>query len=432
MMVKSLEKIVLGFYEICWISAIPFLSKNKRLAEGLDQRKLKQQLPQADIWIQAASAGEAYLAQSILSTISPPKPINVLLTSNTRQGIDILNDKNAEMRYHKNLSFFVSYFPFDRPSIMKQAIKQVSPHVMVLLESELWPGLLSALKNAGTDILLINGRMSERSFKHYHCCSSFWANLAPDRVYAISKEDADRFASLFGKTRVSVLSNIKFDRINPDNSHGGILESVKRIIPTGVPFLVMASIREEEELLILQMIQKILKHNPATVIGLFPRHMHRLAQWQKILQKNGLTWRFRSDTTNLSTPGTVLLWDIFGELTSSYQFATAAFVGGSLVPLGGQNFLEPLICGVVPVTGPHWDNFYWVGNEIIDSGLVFMADDWIGAADKLIKVLHSPPSRESVRRRALDYFRKHQGGSKRACEIILRHLSVKQRQNKPF
>ena len=413
----------LCFYKAAWKLAIPFLSRNKRLAEGLAQRKLERKLPKADIWIQAASAGESYLAQSILKSLKPHKPIHVLVTSNTRQGMDIVSSTITDMASQKEtISISSAYFPFDSPDIMRQAVKEVSPDIMVLLESDLWPGLLSALKMAGIKVLVINGRMAEKSLRHYQIWPSFWRNLAPDHTYAVSHEDAFRFGALFGKNRVSVMSNIKFDRITSTGTHPEIIESLKRILPSNIPFLVLASVRKEEEPLILKMIQKILADQPKTVIGLFPRHMHRLSHWENTLSTISIPWQNRSKTNEPAIPGTVLVWDTFGELAASYELAKAAFVGGSLAPAGGQNFLEPLMCGVIPVIGPSWFNFYWVGRQIVDLKLVHMADDWEKAAERLIQALQATFSRENVRNAAFSYIKQRQGGTRKVCEVILHNI----------
>jgi 3-deoxy-D-manno-octulosonic-acid transferase len=418
------ETAALYLYDVAWKAAIPFLSRNKRLAEGLVQRKLEQKLPKADIWIQAASAGESYLAQSILKSFKPRKSVHILITSTTRQGMDIVAGTISDLAYKEKISISSAYFPFDSPSIMRKAVKMVSPAVMVLLESDLWPGLLSALKEAGSKVLVINGRMVEKSLRHYQIWSSLWKHLAPDRIYAVSYDDAFRFGALFGKNRVSVMPNIKFDRMSTLNIHPEILESIKKILPLEFPFLVLASVRKEEEPYVLKMIQKILRHQPSIVIGLFPRHMQRLLHWHNTLSRHSIRRQYRSMTKGPVEPGTVIVWDTFGELASSYQLAGAAFVGGSLSPSGGQNFLEPLMCGVTPVIGPSWFHFFWVGRQIIDLGLVHMADNWEKTADRLIKTLETPICRENIRKAALLYIKHHQGGTARACNIINKYLET--------
>lgn len=424
-MPDSMETAALGFYEVLWKIAIPVLSRNKRLAEGLKQRMLDKTPPKADIWIQAASAGESYLAQSILKKLKPFMPIHILVTSATRQGMDIIDNTISAMgSENQHIRISSAYFPFDRPSIMKKAVEHISPRVMVLLESELWPGLLFALKKVGSKVLVINGRMVEKSLRHYQIWPSIWKNIGPNHIYAVSHEDAFRFGTLFGKEKVSVMSNIKFDRMAPEENNPEIFESINKILPSDIPFLVLASIRKEEESLVLKMILKILAHSSKMVIGLFPRHMHRLSHWEKALSNMSIPWRYRSATSAAVEPGTVIMWDTFGELASSYQLARAAFVGGSLSPSGGQNFLEPLMAGVIPVIGPSWFHFYWVGKQIIDQGLVQKADDWEKAADLLIHGVETPSFRENIRKNAFAYIKKRQGGTALACNAIIQHLST--------
>ncbi len=121
-------------------------------------------------------------------------------------------------------------------------------------------------------------------------------------------------------------------------------------------------------------------------------------------------------------PGTVLLWDVFGELGRAYGLARAAFVGGSLKPLGGQNFLEPLGLGTPTVTGPHWDNFAWVGRAILDLGPLREARDGDGVLEALLAFLARPPDRAAVRRAVLDYAASRTGGAAAVCGRIAQWL----------
>jgi 3-deoxy-D-manno-octulosonic-acid transferase len=132
----------------------------------------------------------------------------------------------------------------------------------------------------------------------------------------------------------------------------------------------------------------------------------------------GLNWTLRSRLTGPAAPGTVVLWDSFGELVPAYGLATAAFVGGSLAPLGGQNFLEPLTSGVTPVTGPHWKNFAWVGRDILASGLAVEAKDWREALESLIKIIDGPPARKDVAAAAKQYIRDRRGGAEAVSKQV--------------
>jgi 3-deoxy-D-manno-octulosonic-acid transferase len=178
---------------------------------------------------------------------------------------------------------------------------------------------------------------------------------------------------------------------------------------------------------VLKIISEIHHRQPDTVIGLFPRHLHRIDHWQRLLQSRGILWRLRSDIKTQLPKGSVILWDVFGELGLAYSQASAAFVGGSLAPLGGQNFLEPLICGVTPVIGPFWDNFKWVGKEIIDVGIVHQAMSWKEVAEILIAAIMNPQPREEVRLRAKAYIKDRQGGTDTACRVIEAYLKPEYR-----
>jgi 3-deoxy-D-manno-octulosonic-acid transferase len=406
-------------YDLCWKMIIPVLRLNGRLADGYDQRTLKKGMPsKADIWIQAASAGEAYLAEEIVNRFESKKPLSILLTSGTRQGVDILSRTVNVLSGKKNISCRVSFFPFDSPAIMEKAVKNINPKVMILLESEMWPGHLSALKKYGCQTIIINGRMTEKSLEKYLLWKSFWNSIKPDMIYAISEEDTGRFGKLFGSERVEVMPNIKFDRFGGKETDSISENPLEKIITGDTPFTVLGSIREEEEPLVEKIILDILKRKPETVIGLFPRHMHRIKHWSDALGRMNIKWALRTNTAKPAVKGSVILWDAFGELVHAYKYAGAAFVGGSLAPLGGQNFLEALNCGVIPVTGPFWDNFSWVGREIADEGLLRVAGDWQDASNALVEIMEDPPAREKIISAAGKYMKSRQGGAAFACRII--------------
>jgi len=406
-------------YDLCWKIIIPFLRLNNRLAEGFDQRTLKKSAPlKADIWIQAASAGEAYLAEAIINKFKSNRPVKVLLTSGTSQGVDILQHSIHAVPSENNIIGHASYFPFDQPAVMEKAVKNINPKVMVLLESEMWPGHLLALKKHGCRTIIINGRMTEKSLKRYLLWKSFWNPIKPDMIYAISKEDAGRFGKLFGSKTVEVMPNIKFDRFGSDDTDISSENPLEKIIMRDTSFIVLGSVRAKEEHLVEKIILDILKRKPETVIGLFPRHMHRIKYWSDALSRMNIKWALRTNTAKPAVKGSVVLWDTFGELVHAYKYAGAAFVGGSLAPLGGQNFLEALNCGVIPVTGPFWDNFSWVGSEIVNEGLLRVAEDWRGVSDALVEIMGNPPSREKIISEAGKYMKSRQGGATFACMVI--------------
>ncbi|MBW1791365.1 MAG: 3-deoxy-D-manno-octulosonic acid transferase, partial [Deltaproteobacteria bacterium] len=161
-------KIALWIYQLIWSIAIPCLRYNNRLQHGFSDRILKNIPEKADLWIQAASVGEVYLACELLRKIKTPQPVSILLTTNTAQGMEVFNsilqdtvEKNPQLKVRS------AYFPFDKPSIMDHALHYISPKLVVLLESELWPGLLSNCRKHKAKVLVVNGRMTEKSLSRY-------------------------------------------------------------------------------------------------------------------------------------------------------------------------------------------------------------------------------------------------------------------------
>ena len=417
--IDPVEKAAFLLYNLGWKISIPALRLNHRLSEGFGQRTLQYELQPADLWIQAASAGESYLAWELLKNLRPVRPVNILVTANTSQGIDVLTRAINEITSTNGaIRARAAYFPFDKPALMQEAVKSICPKVMVFLETEIWPGLLAALKKHGCYSLIINGRITPKSMSRYLIWPSLWRKLRPEKVLAVSKNDADRFASLFGRKDVDIMPNMKFDRIDVAQPVKHKENPLEKIIRPDTTFIVIGSVRQEEEKEIEKIIVNILQRHPYAVIGLFPRHMHRIDYWRKALKRMELQSILRSRTKTHVASGTVILWDIFGELPLAYRLSKAVFVGGSLAPLGGQNFLEALICGIIPVIGPFWDNFSWVGREIVVQKLIRVAKDWKEAANFLSENVKDSPAKEKVRKAAVQYMKDRRGGTDQACRII--------------
>jgi 3-deoxy-D-manno-octulosonic-acid transferase len=423
---------LLGVYDRLWRIAIPFFRRRGRLASGYDQRCLSKAatpLPKVDLWWQAASAGEAYLAVTLSEALGLARPTRLLVTTQTRQGYDILRKQAESLRRTRApLSMHVRYLPFDRPALMRRAVAQARPRVAVLLETELWPGFMLALKAAQIPLLVVNARMRDSSLHRYRLLASLWRTLSPQAVLALSTEDARRFGRLFGRRGVTTMANIKFDRVNAATATPP--PALQALFVKGRPLVVLGSVRRAEEDLIGPLLGRLHRRQPHACIALFPRHMERLDHWRGTLARRGLPWVLRSRASAghpVLTQGGVLLWDTFGELTAAYALAGGAYVGGSLVPLGGQNFLEPLAQGIRPVIGPHWDNFAWVGREVLDSQLVHEVADVDGVFRWLAAAIEAPPDDrdKAAVRAALDaYLAPRRGGSAQAAGQIRRYLAA--------
>ena len=367
--------------------------------------------------------GEAYLARQLMTSLQPCQPLTILITTNTSQGYDILNRTKNEAG--PTLRVAVGYFPFDKPSLMHQALSAVAPRAVVLLESELWPGLMAACKAEGVKLVVVNGRMTERSLQRYLHWPAIWRDLRPHAVLAMSPADGKRFAALFGEEIVETMANMKFDTLQSRQPPAGAAANpLRTIVETTEKFVVLGSVRQEEEKEVSRLLCHLCRRDPRLIIGLFPRHMHRLRHWQQELTARHLPWQLRSQCRHAVPAGTIILWDTMGELTKAYDLARSVFVGGSLAPVGGQNFLEPFSSGIRPVIGPHWRNFAWVGREIIEQGLVHEARTWQEAAAYLLEQAEQLPDRPRTTEALRLFIADRQGGTTKACRKIMRLLAA--------
>jgi 3-deoxy-D-manno-octulosonic-acid transferase len=419
------------------------LRHHPRLARSFDQRTdAAKNLSPADIWIQAASAGEALLAVRLVQGLSFQGPLRILVTTTTDQGMGILRDAFKKKPFSSRISLSFGWFPFDCPDVAAKAVKRVNPKAMVLLETELWPALLHQLRRQHTRILVLNGRMSAKSSRHYRMTRPLWTRIAPHEVLAVSETDAGRFRRVFDQAQVAVMPNMKFETLEFQASPSETPEpgtSETRVSETGAPetgsatpadivqgprpLSMFASIRRREERQVLKMIHSLFDQHPKQVIALFPRHMHRIDVWKRRLKKSGIPFFLRSTLSGPPAVPGILLWDRFGEMRQVFAYARTVFMGGSLKPLGGQNFLEPLLQGAPVVTGPFWDDFFWVGNQVFDKGLVIRKPDWRTAAHAMAVCLAQDENRETRRKKARAYVQSRSGGTDMACRAILAALS---------
>lgn len=405
---RGLRLLFGALYTVLWCIVGPLLFVSPRMRQGWRQRLGLERVPSCTIWIQGASAGECALVASLLPHL-PDTP--VLATTCTSQGLDVLS-RTAHCDLQARM------LPLDLPWLMGRALNQARPQLVVLLETEIWPGLLMACAMCGVPVVVVNGRMTPQSLAGYLFLRPVLGLMAPSDIGAISPHDARRFALVFGPERVCVSGNIKFDRALDAPFLTRADNPLAWLVPEDRPFLVLGSVREQEELQVLELIRLLRAGNEDCVIGLFPRHMHRTQAWENLLTAAGLTWTLRSQLTDEAAPGTIVLWDRFGELGQAYALARRAFVGGSLARLGGQNFLEPLAQGVLPCVGPHTRNFDWAGETLFDNLVLKSADLTVLAST----LLSAAPPREEIRQQAMDYVAARQGASAASIDLILHHL----------
>lgn len=422
---KLQNRLLMCAYGCLWTPALPLSYLHPRVRPGYaDRMLLGKKPPVADVWLHAASGGEAYLAREILQRLPDEGPLSVLATTWTAEGLGILEKAKNELKDRKLLQVAVSYVPFDHPWIMQKAFEAVKPEVVVLLETEIWPGLFYTAAKNSCPVLMINGRIRSSTLGGLMVFHGLWKEIAPEKVLAVSETDARRFSLLFGAERVQTMPNIKFDRLAEDLEREEGENPLDGLIDTAMGFVVFGSVREEEEAQVLKAVKKLHEMRPDAQLGYFPKHKSRVEPVAEELAVMGVPYVLRSKMSAPMKEGGVILWDVFGELRHAYALARGAFVGGSLLPLGGQNFLEALACGVAPVMGPHYENFAWAGKDIQENGLVRIVRDHEDLAQTLATNISRPRSKSQVKKDMLKYVKDRVGGTDKAVGLIMEYLNL--------
>jgi 3-deoxy-D-manno-octulosonic-acid transferase len=320
------------------------------LAERLGfARQLKGANGRPAIWIHAVSVGEVLAVSRLVQTLDNELPDHfVVVSTTTRTG-----QKLARERFGWDRVF---YCPLDLPWAAGAVLKARKPAMLVLAETEFWPNLLQGCFSRGIPVVVVNARISDRSWPRYRRLRGLWRPMLGrlTAVLAQSELDADRLRDL-GCRRVSVTGNLKFDvKVSAESA---ATEGIQRLNP-GLRLLVAGSTLEGEEAMLLEVWPEILRTAPDLAMILAPRHPERFAAVAGLLERSEFAWRKRSAMgSDALLAGEVVLLDSIGELASVNSLATVAFVGGSLVSAGGHNPLEPAQFGVPVAMGEHYANF---------------------------------------------------------------------------
>jgi len=310
------------------------------------------------IWIHAVSVGETLAAVSLVRDLKERLPSAELFFSTvTITGQQVAGKALAG---HVEKTFF---FPFDIPRISGKFLDRVGPNVVAILETEIWPNFLGECAARGIPVVILNGRVSERSFRGYGRFSSFFARvLACVTAFAMqTEEDARRMIALgVDPAKVTVTGNMKFDVSFSPDSDSPFLSWLKGEKDKGTAWVVAGSTHEGEENAVLSAFADAHSVNPSARLLLAPRHPERFDAVADLCERRGWEVARKSriasgEEKKHSSPVVVL--DTVGELLASYAAGDIAFVGGSLAPKGGHNILEPALFGVPAVTGPHTGNF---------------------------------------------------------------------------
>ena len=367
--------------------------------EGIEERFgfYSGSRPEKVVWVHAVSVGEARAAAPLVRALKGALPDHaVVMTGTTAAGRETIKQVYGE-------SVIPTYLPYDYPESVKSFLERFRPTLGILMETEIWPNLLSACTTYGVPVVLANARMSEKSAHGYRRWRSLMSpairSLAA--VCAQSEADAARLREL-GAPRVEVTGNLKFD-VSLDAAQLAAGREWKATV--GRPVLLLASTREGEERLLLSELP--MGHSFLTLV--VPRHPQRFDEVAQMADAR----RSRNET-----PKSIYLGDTMGEMAFYYGAADVAVIGGSFLPLGGQNLIEALAAGVPVIVGPSMFNFAEATRLALDVGAVVQVADAQAALAEAKALLSNPEKREQMAAAGKKLCEAHRGATQKHLEVL--------------
>jgi 3-deoxy-D-manno-octulosonic-acid transferase len=380
------------------------------------------------IWLHAVSVGEVGVADAIVNALRTTLPhCRIALSTTTRTGL-------AQARGLLDPKTTPFYAPLDLIGPTRKALEMVRPDVLAIVETEIWPNLIVAARRMGIRTALINGRISERTVRRYRQIVSLMRYTLGhvDAFSMISQADADRICSLgASRERVEVNGNAKFDMRDPvsrrdDRNWAQAVFNLDDVTPV----LVAGSTRHPEEQIVIEAFRAIRQAEPRAVLIIAPRHIERSGQIEAWVRSRGWECQRRSRLANAGAlrSAPVVILDTIGELAATYSVAHVVFCGGSLVPKGGQNLLEPAMWGKPILHGPSMEDFEEARRLIATAGgsrTVFSAEQ---IARETIDWLRRPEVAAKAGQSAREAILSHRGAARKHADGIVRLLDQGRRR----
>jgi 3-deoxy-D-manno-octulosonic-acid transferase len=379
------------------------------------------------IWLHCVSVGETQAARPLARALLERFPSHALVVSTTtatgqRVAREVFRDDAAA----------VVYFPFDWAWAVRRSLGAVNPSAVLIMETELWPNFLRECGRRGVPCAVVNGRLSEKSFRRYGLVRRFVRRVVGDLALALmqTEADAERMRALgLAPERVFVSGNVKFDGTEADAAVLQLTEELRaRFRFDGRrPLVVAASTHAPEERAVLAAFKRLreMSDREGARLLIAPRHPERFGEVAALLDSSGLRWSRRSDPpAPADADCDALLLDSIGELRAAYPLAEVVFVGGSIAPTGGHNILEPAAAGVCTVTGAHTFNFKAVVQAFLEAGalvqLPALSEDEAPAAlaSVLRELLADDGRRRELAQRARAALEQNRGATSRTVELL--------------
>jgi len=391
--------------------------RGKYLANFPERMGFYRTRPEAhDLWIHAVSVGEALAARWVVAEILRQRPgTSIVITTTTITG------QAQARRLFPNAT--VTYFPFDFAFAVRRFLDHHTPRAFVTMETEIWPNVTRISRERGMRLLLANGRISDRSLPRYRAFRGIVGAVLRkyDRVLAREETDRVRFIAIGAPEQVvEVSGNVKFD-YEPDSAPLEIAPRLESLIG-GRKVLVLGSTMEGEDEVLLPEIERFLAEQNAFVI-IAPRKPERFELVAGLLGTSSLRFVRRSELHDGANAAEILLLDTLGELARIYRYATVAFIGGTLVPMGGHNPIEPAAAGVPVCFGPSMSAFRETAQVFLRNQAALEVKSAADVIDFAVKMCEDPDLQRAFGERARDTVRQNRGASERTARRIVELLA---------
>lgn len=372
------------------------------------------------IWIHAVSVGETLAARTLIDGLRERYPdLRIFLSTTTLTGRQLARSRVQGLDA-------VFFFPFDIPAVINRTLQLVRPRLFIMVETELWPNLLRACARAGVKTVLVNGRISARSYPRYRLVRGFFRSVLADvdRFCMQGEEAARRIVDIGADPgRVVVTGNLKFDSLElpapADRGAGRVLRYFR--VSADRPVFVAASTLKGEEAPVLAAFAAVRRQHPKALLIMAPRKPERFNEAVVLARGEGLRVVRRNDLPIDAEPrADVVILDTIGELAHLLQVATVVFVGGSLVAQGGHNILEPAVHGKPVVFGPHMDNFAEIAAEFVHHQAAVQVSGAEALPAVIVRLFGDPVERARIGAAARALVDANRGAKQRTLEAIAR------------
>jgi 3-deoxy-D-manno-octulosonic-acid transferase len=321
----------------------------------------------------------------------------------------------------------VLLFPIDHPLIIHKVMARIQPSLLLIAETELWPSLLQSCGKKGVPIIVFNGRISKKSFRRYLLFKFFFKECLKYISLFLMQTDEDqkRIIAIGGESqKTRAVGNLKFDQTSPSFTSGGMNEMTNTLgIHGNENILIAGSTHSGEEEILVNLFKELKKMDPHLILILAPRHLERLEEVERILKKESISWLRKTSLSLISHRSDqdqpkVILLDTMGELMGIYSIGTLVFIGGSLVPIGGHNPLEPLFFRKCVLFGPFMHNFLEISSLLTEAGGAIQVTGRDDLFSQLTYFLSNEKARKEVGEKGYRFLRKHQGATERMMNEI--------------